>query len=142
MRARFLSLLLLLSACQSGVEPENRSLDVRIQGSEFVISAPEGVVDVPFSATNHGETSVWVSRCGERLMTVLDRREGGEWVQVSSDRCLANQRMDPVELGSGQVLAGQRGVFEPGEYRLHLPLAVSRAGREMWYPVSNRFTVR
>jgi len=141
MRARSLPLLiLLLGACQSVVEPGAAALDLQTQGSEFVISAPDGSATVPFTVFNHGQTSVRIARCGDRLMTALDRRESGKWVQYSGDGCLTNVLTSPVELEAGEALEGLRGVMDPGEYRLRI--GVSAAGQTAWNRASNGFTVR
>jgi hypothetical protein len=141
MRTPALSLLiLLLSACQSVMEPGDAALELQTQGSEFVISPTEESASVPFTVTNHGPASVWIARCGDRLMAALDRREGGKWVQYSGDGCLMNTLTGPVELGAGEVLQGARGVVDPGQYRLRI--GVSAAGQIGWDRASNGFIVR
>jgi hypothetical protein len=141
MRASLLLLLpLLFGACQSTVDPSATALQLRTEGSKFVLSASTGSVSVPFTIKNRGSASVFVARCGGRVRAALDRREDGRWVQYSGDACLAIYPMDPVEVGAHQVLRGARAIRERGQYRLRI--GVTEEGESVWKRTSNSFTVR
>jgi len=140
MRAyRPLLLLLLLGACKSAVAPAATSLRIQTHGSEFVRSPSEGSVSVPFTIANHGTGSVFVERCGDRIMAAVDRHEEGEWVR-GYDACLGIYLMTRAEILPGQVLEGTRAILQPGEYRLRV--AVDGGEEAAWSGASNRFTVR
>ena len=110
---------LLPLACSSPVAPVP-GLEIRPVASAFV-RTPAGVAEVPYVVLNAGELPVvLVTRCGDRLVPVVQRRERGEWVQHSGGLCLGNMMASPVAVAPGERRNEIAVVAEPGQYRLVL----------------------
>jgi hypothetical protein len=135
--------LLFVAACQQlATGPGQSRLLIETAGTTFTRGAAPEFAVIPFVVTNQGSRSIYLARCGERLMAAPDRREAGQGVQHSGDGCLTNQDMSPVELAPGATVQSQRGVTEAGEYRLRLGSSGSPAEPSQWVIVSNEFTIQ
>ncbi len=100
-----------------------------------------GGATVAFTVTNVGETSVWLERCGDRLMTFVDVRVGGGWEYYRGDICPAVHVMSPWELPPGATRTGSRGIQEAGYYRLRFGTAADPAHTTNWIVASPPFVV-
>ncbi len=137
-----LALLLAVAACQELLDPLPVQLLVQTEGTTFVRDPAAGLAAVPFTMENQSNRTIYVARCGERLMAALDRWESGQWVQHSGDLCQAIYTMDPLALAPGTSLSSVRGVLEPGRYRLRPGIRLAPTEASEWsIAVSNEFMV-
>lgn len=136
-------ILLSAAACQQlATDPHDVQVLVQTEGATFVRAAATSFAEVPFRVENQGNSTIYLARCGERLTAVLDRWEGGQWVQHSGDACQAIYAMNPVPLAPGAWLSNVRGVPEPGRYRLRPGIVLTAGEPSEWTVVmSNEFTV-
>ena len=138
MKARWLLLLLpgLLPACATGptgADPE---------GIVVTASADSGpAAGVSFRVENRTGRTIFLARCGERIMAAVDRWESERWVSHASDACQAVQRMDPLPLDPGAAAGGAQAVQLPGRYRLRLGAASARGEPTVWDVTSPDFTI-
>jgi hypothetical protein len=135
-----LLVLVVLSACQQlSTSSRLAALQVQTDGSTFVRDPAVGSATVPFSVVNRGRSTLYLARCGERIMAVLDRWESGRWVQ-HGDACLTDRRMDPWPVSPSATLTSTHHVLQPGRYRLRP--GVSTGGTKSWtVAFSNEFTI-
>lgn len=133
-------LILGLTACQSSTGPE---LELQVVAEDPVVPPEaENFAQVAFTITNTGDEVVAVSRCGERIMTALDRLENGRWVQLSGDACLAVYSSVPLQIEPGQTVEGVRGLeASPGVYRLRIGIVLKDQSPRAWGTASNRFRI-
>jgi hypothetical protein len=143
LRAGFLCVLFLAAACQQlSTGPEPSAVSVRTEASTFVRDAAFGSAMVPFAVENRGRSTLYLARCGERLLAALDRLESGQWVQHSGDACQTVYAMDPRHLAPGATITSVHRVNEPGRYRLRPGVLATAGGPRSWTAaVSNEFTV-
>lgn len=104
---------------------------------------PQGMAEVSFSITNRGGTSVFLlSRCGDRIIPVIDRKESGSWAQYIGAFCQAIYDMSPLELGPGESLHSVSFIHDAGTYRLRIEAGSGPNATTQWTTVSNSFTVK
>jgi hypothetical protein len=126
-------------ACQLSTGGEIGPVVVRTDGSTFVLD--DGVAGVPFTIENRGSLTIHLEHCGDRLMTAVNRWEGGEWVQYSGDACQTVYVMGSRPLDPGATISGGRSLSQTGRYRLR-PVFPTETSRTRWKAVvSNDFTV-
>lgn len=101
----------------------------------------EVLARISFMVSNRSGQTVSLARCGDRLMTALDRREGSAWVQFAGDICPGHLSMVALRLSSSGTADGTVVVREPGVYRLRLGVAPGD-GQIMWSVTSNEFIVQ
>lgn len=137
------SLTLILSAvvlgCNDGTGPVGW-VNVATLGSSFTMTEASGD-GVPFTVVNRGMRTVYLQRCGDRVMTSIDRLEGTHWTDYSGDACLANVPSAPLELRSGERYEGTRWVAERGVYRFRVGVAPDFGAQADWDAASNRFSI-
>lgn len=132
----------LLVACDDTTGPSDSGLRLSTLEDRLVLPA-QGVVDVSFTITNRGETSAFLSRCGDRIMSAIDRKgSDGSWAQYNGDMCLAIYDMSPLEIAPGESLHGMRGLHEVGTYRLRIGTSSNPSATAQWTTVSDSFTVK
>lgn len=124
-------------------------------GSDPALPAPGGIVvtasvdanpilsgpDVTFRVENRSSDTVYLARCGERIMAAVDRREGDRWVAYRSDACRTDLRMDPLRLAPGESATDRHAVQIPGRYRLRLGASRSPGEAPVWDVASHEFEV-
>ena len=107
---------LCVSACQAGTEPSG-AVRMDLGGTVFQRPSPDPAV-VPFTISNVSTRRVYLSRCGSRIMTAVDRYVSGHWSDYSGDGCPANQDMSPLPLEPGASLTSSRELYDAGVFRL------------------------
>jgi hypothetical protein len=132
--------LLLVASCGVLTGPGEPHLIVSTSQDMLNLSE-EGLAEIPFTIENRGGAPAFVSRCGERIMTALDRREGESWAEYRGDGCPAIYPMVSLEIGPGQSVSSVLVVWEPGVYRIRIGTESSGAS-DQWTVTSNSFTVR
>ena len=146
MRTRlFAAVTLLLAAACSDGSGTARALRVRTDASLY--SLPGGgpipsEVTVNFTVRNTGSEPVAVPNCGINVATIVERREAGSWVQVSSSACPALAIYAPVVLAPGDVAEGFIAVNGAGEYRLRVPVSPEVGQEYSDFATSPDFEVR
>ncbi|CAN5713645.1 hypothetical protein BH23GEM6_BH23GEM6_24330 [soil metagenome] len=137
------AVLLVAAACQPLItRPEPSTIMVLTEGSIFVRDATPGSASVPFTVENRGTSTLYLARCGERLMAAVDRWENGQWVQHSGDACQTVYPMDARPLAPSASFSSARQVSAPGRYRLRLDARSAPTLPSEWTTaVSNEFTV-
>lgn len=115
-------------------------VNVATVGSRFALTEASGD-GVPFTVVNRGVRTVYVERCGDRVMLGVDRLEGTRWAEYSGDACLANVISTPLELRPGEHYEGTRWVAERGVYRFRVGVTPDFGSQIDWGKASNRFSV-
>jgi hypothetical protein len=135
--------VLFVPACQQlGTSPEPDGLLVQTGGSTFTRDPALGSATVPFSVVNRGRSTLYLTRCGERLMAALERWENGQWVQYSGDACQTIYPMDPHPLAPSASVSSVHRILEPGRYRLRPGVQTSASEPTIWTAaISNQFRV-
>ena len=133
------TLLVFATACAL-VGPSDDRLDVKITEVEIQPAPANGAL-VTFSVTNLGNGSVWLERCGDRVMAAVDYAVGPGWVPYSGDACLAIYDMSPLELEAGTTVSSARSILKPGVYRIRLGFRETPGGDVSWDAVSDGFSV-
>lgn len=133
----------LLVACDDTTGPGEPGL--RVSTSDDRLILPEqGAAEVSFIITNRGGTSVFISQCGGRIMSAIDRKGSGSWAQHSGDMCLTIYDMSLLEISPGESLHSMRLIHEAetGTYRLRIGASSSPNATAQWTTVSNSFTAK
>ncbi len=141
---RLLSLVsaaVLFGGCSSTSSPNN-VVEVRVGGTSFERGGVPAIADIPFTLTNRGSASVFVSRCDSRAMAAIDRWNGQAWVQYSADVCETVFDASALELLPGTSIQSTRSVLDPGHYRLRVGTAEASSGSFDWSTASLRFGVQ
>lgn len=121
--------------------PASPDLLVELEEPHVVRDPNTGYASVAYFLRNTGESTIFLSRCGEHLSSVLDRWEGGQWVQFQSHPCPAIYDMSALPLHAQDQRSGTRAVHEPGRYRLRFGTSEVRDGAVVWRAASRAFTV-
>lgn len=124
-----------VAACGTPLAPE-RSLVVRLLGV-----TPGYPARVDFSVTNSSRQRMWLSRCGDRIMTTVDTAFGPGWQQFSGDGCLAVAPEWPLAIEPGATLESNRGVYAHGRFRLRIGAAADAEADYSWTPSSTGFEI-
>jgi hypothetical protein len=131
----------MLGACSASSGPAN-GLNVNVSGAAFERIGTPAIASVPFSVVNRGSASVFVARCGARVMAALDRWNGQSWIQYGGDACIAIYTTAALEVAPGASVAASRSVPDAGRYRLRLGAADAATSDFDWSIVSRDFEVR
>jgi len=136
-------LLLLGAACHPlATGPHDVQVLVQSDGITFSRDSDQASAGVPFVVENRGSSTIYLARCGERIMVALDSWQGGQWVQNSGDACLTMEPMDPRPLAPGASVSSVRNVQEAGRYRLRPGIGLTSGESSHWLIASsNEFTV-
>ena len=132
---------MLFGACSTSSGPA-MVLQVNLPASVFERTGTPAIASVPFSLLNRESASVFVARCGDRVMAALDQWDGQRWTQYSGDACTTVQIQTPLELAPGASVAASRSVLEPGKYRLRIGTVAATSGGFDWSTVSRDLEVR
>lgn len=130
-----------LSACGSPVQPEQPDVTVSTERRVFELDPETGAATVVFEIANHGSETAYVPRCGDRVVAVVDRREGGGWRTWTNGVCSTVRDMSPLALEPDETARSERPVTEVGRYRLRIPVRGRPDGRAEETLVSNGFRV-
>jgi hypothetical protein len=104
------------SACGNPTEPRH-AIDVRLAAREYTLTGPS--VQVSYSVQNLSNVTVdLTSRCGDRLVPAVERRQADRWEQSSGGICLAVFDASPVPLPAGERRDEVTFASDVGEYRL------------------------
>lgn len=149
-RVTTLAIAIATLGCSRGDEPSGITgttalaaarVSVETIGTDFERPAQGGWVSVPFRVTNRSNGSVFLARCGERVMATIDRWGGTGWEIYGSGACQGIHRMDPMRLAAGAARGGATAIGEAGLYRLRIAVAASATEEADW-AASNTFRVR
>jgi hypothetical protein len=140
-RSSVIGAVVAIGACSASSAPVN-VLEVNVPTAVFERIGAPATATVPFTVINRGSSSVFVARCGDRVMAALDRWNGHSWVQYSGDACQANLITAGLELTPGSSATASRSVFEPGKYRLRIGATDAASGAFDWATVSRGLEVR
>ncbi len=140
MRSSFAAAFVLVSilACDSILDP-SLPVEIRMSASTYVLE--DGTASAEFTVRNAGDETLYVQRCGGRIMTFLDRWQDDDWVHYRGDACPAIYLSVPLELGAGEEVEGSRGVHEPGRFRLRVGVSTTRETPDEWTAAREGFTV-
>lgn len=143
MRSAFLTLVpfLLVLGCSVLTGPGSPDVQIEVEEERFARDPITGAATISFSVRNTGDSTLYLDRCGERLTTLVDRWENGQWVHFRSDICLAVYEAYPWPLEVGEERVNLRTIHEPGRYRLRLGISEVRGARSGWTAASPGFTV-
>ena len=123
-------------------EPDSPNVQVEVNASTLEIDPSVGSVMVPFTVRNTAGADVYLDRCGDRISTLVERRENGRWVHFLSDGCPAVFDMSPLLLEVGAQRSSFRILRDRGQYRLRIGvLANLRQASYSWSNVSQPFVV-
>lgn len=115
MNKLLVSIALLVAACSS---PTGVSSTVGVTVAQQVATQDPDVTTIEFVLTNTGRSTVYLYRCGENVMTDLERLVDGKWTSAGGDICLAIKEMHGIPLAPGTQLTGMRQVVGSGRFRL------------------------
>lgn len=134
---------LVAGACEALSTGSGTAADVRVHvaGATFQLDPTLGTARVAMVVRNAGEETVYLARCGDELATVLERRQGDEWVEAGAAVCPAVYNMAPAPLTGSAVRETARAVAAPGTYRLRVGISESVRGPFRWAAVSGPFVV-
>lgn len=109
-------------------------------GIEFVLR--ERGVEIPFRVTNRGSHTIVFAACGDRVMALIERRQGPFWEYYEGDACPANVTHS-LALAAGHSWESRYRCWrcEPGSHRLRLGISYG-SQRPQWVETSNPFIVR
>lgn len=142
---RFLSALPLvfLAACTSPFGSGGPELQVRTEQEEYVANPISSVSAVGFTVKNDGNESIYLPRCGDQVFVAVDRREGGDWRQVSGGGgiCQAIYDSSPLEVLPGESVRSVVSVGAAGRHRIRVRVTESPGSERFDEAVSNAFTV-
>ena len=141
-RSFALAPLLALFGCQAlFTEPTPSAVHVRVDASRFTRDPATSAASVGFSAQNNGGVTVYLARCGDRLMAAVDRWQGNRWLQYSGDACQTAYNMSPLPLSVGEEHHSARSVHEVGRYRLRLGIGGAPDTGSAWTAASEPFII-
>ena len=144
MRSGFFLLVLLavLSGCRMlSTAPDASRVHLVVEGPTFALERGGHGYVVPWVVENQGSETVYLSRCGDRLLFEVEHWENAAWVNASAAVCITVLNMTPRPLAPGEELRGAERISAPGRYRLRLG-ASDRAGEEKRIVVSEPFTIK
>lgn len=130
-----------LLACDASTGPGGPAVELTVTRSVFELPADEPAI-VTFDLVNRGGSTAYVSACGDRVMTGIDREDRGGWMHYAGDACPAVYPMAPIAIAPGETFRSARSIGRPGRYRLRVGVSASPAGRVQWAITSNAFTVQ
>ena len=137
---RAIGLILLAAGC--GIFPTGPADSVLTEtiGMEFTLG--ERGVEVPFRVTNRGSSTIIFTACGDRVMALIERRQGPFWEYYEGDACPANVTHS-LALAAGHSRETRHRCWrcEPGSYRLRLGIRYPNQPAQ-WVETSNPFVVR
>ena len=136
MRASALSALIILAATGCDSPSPFAGVEVKTLAATYSVGTA-----VTFTATNRGGTELYLSRCCEGAAVSVDRWQGSDWVNYRSGMCVADCRMDAIDLPPAVGYVDSTVVSDTGRFRLNLGLATSPAGTINWL-ASNDFEVK
>jgi hypothetical protein len=73
---------------------------------------------IPFVVRNDGRETIYVDRCGERVLAGLDRRVGTRWENEMATLCVLSFYVPPLALAPGESVTDSVLVRSAGRYRL------------------------
>jgi hypothetical protein len=123
-------------------EPQASDTVIEINHTTISIDPALGFATVAFVIRNTGDESIYLSRCGDRVSTVVERFDNGDWRDVSGAACLAIYDMSPLLVHAGGYHRGLSTVHESGQYRFRFGVTYDSNTPYAWRTVSPRFTVR
>jgi hypothetical protein len=134
--------LVFLAACTSPFGSGGPELQVRTEQEEYVASPISSVSSVGFTVKNEGDESIYLPHCGQVIVAV-DRREGGDWRQVSGGGgvCQAISTSGPLEVKPGESVRSVVSVGARGTYRIRVRATESPGSERFDEAVSNAFYV-
>lgn len=142
---KFLSALPLvfLAACSSPFGSGGPELQVRTEQEEYVADPLRLISAVGFTVKNEGDESIYLPHCGDQVIVAVDRREGGDWRQVSGDGgiCEAIYTSGSLEVKPGESVRSVVSVGARGSYRIRVRATESPDSERFDQAVSNAFTV-
>lgn len=97
--------------------------------------------DVLFEVRNSGGRAVYLTRCADRIMVVLDRWEQTRWQVYSSDRCEAGVQLNQLRLEPGASAKGAQSIHNIGRFRVRVGLAATAGATPTWSTHSDEFTL-
>lgn len=77
---------------------------------------------IAVSVRNTSGDVVFLPRCGDHVLSAIERRSGDEWINAAAALCPASLRMDPIRLDVGTVHQDSVALTQPGTYRLRLAI--------------------
>jgi len=125
----------ILAGCGSPLSP-GAALLVQVRSV-----TPGYPASVDFSVTNLTHQRLWLSRCGDRIMTAIDTAAGLTWRQVSGDGCLDVAPQWPLAIEPGATRGSTRGLYAHGRFRLRIGAASAADADYSWTPGSSSFEI-
>lgn len=143
MRWSVAMLAIIVAGCDV-LSPESSLATVEVDTSAIAAypSPHEGAI-VPFAVRNVSDQPIYLERCGDRVFSLVDRRDARGWTQVYSDACPAVYMMLAARIEPGETFAGARAVrIEPGVFRLRVGVSDDRADDPEWTAASSGFELQ
>jgi hypothetical protein len=139
MKAILAAALFLAAACSDASGPAG-AIRVRTDATGYRLPGDGSGVSVGFTVSNTGSEPVVVASCGgSSVDAIIDRREGGAWVELASCGNLPIYAL-PRVLAPGEVVDWETSVGETGRYRLRVLVSMGE-GAEVSDAVSPDFIV-
>lgn len=139
-RLSVLAATAICAACSTPTTPAS-SIEVSIPATTFERAGTLLVANVPFTVTNGASTSVFLERCGGRVMAAVDKWTAQGWVQYSGDACTGVYSQALLELQPGSSTDAVRAVLDTGKFRLRISTGPASNVAGMWSIASSEFEI-
>lgn len=140
-RLSVLAATAICAACSTPTTPAD-SIEVSVPASTFERVGTLPVANIPFTVTNGASTSIFVGRCGGRVMAAVDKWTDQGWVQYSGDACTGVYSQALLELQPGTSIDAIRAVTDAGKFRLRISTGPASNVAGMWSVASPEFDIR
>ncbi len=140
-RLSVLAATVICAACSTPTTPAS-NIEVSVPATAFERVGTLPVANIPFTVTNQASTSVFLARCGGRVMATVDKLTGDTWTQYSGDACTATQSQALFELPPGSSVDAVRAVPDAGKFRLRIVTGPAYNTPNLWSITSEDFEIR
>jgi len=127
-------------ACSTPTTPAS-NIAVSVPATTFERVGTLPVANIPFTVTNQASTSVFLARCGGRVMATVDKWTEDTWTQYSGDACTEVQPQALFELLPGSSVDAVRAVPEAGKFRLRIVTGPAYNVPNLWSVASEGFEI-
>ena len=120
--------MVLVAACYSPTEPPAIvDYNVLVQTAEAQGEVSFAGVTMRAFALNTGVYSVFVARCGDGPLVLVEQFVDGAWQEGPTPDCAPTTASGPIELASGATISADRAFAEIGRYRMSVTVDTTSA---------------
>ena len=102
----------------------------------YSMNLPSHSAAVPYSVSNVSGDTVWAATCGEYVVAIAERREGGTWRAVTGAGCNTRVIGIPASIPPGGTIRSVASAVDPGMVRCRASLmfmgAIERLPWRAW----------